>query len=294
MASASSRSTLRAATSVGIERYHDRSCRGRRCDVNVRRRDRFDPCHLDRPAHLAQSGIDGQACGSAAVRVPLVWFTLGVDLSRTSEFNRERHTTWLSRCRRDACEQQPNRCQDPTSRPVTTERGRRTRQTAMRRTDNTATPVSKEIPECSVTASELSGPGFGSKVRAFPGTHLYSSSRLGADHQPDPTRGRAVANQADKAGSKQEARWPGRAAARPGRGRTASGPDIERARWPELEAGDQLAPPRRRDTADLLDRQRLSSWAMWCTASVQVDGHRRCRREWQPLRQRGLNPDRQP
>ena len=43
---------------------------GRGCDVNVRIGDQVDLCRLDRPAHLALSGIDGQACGSAAVEVP--------------------------------------------------------------------------------------------------------------------------------------------------------------------------------------------------------------------------------
>ena len=104
---------LSAAAAVRVETHEDPPCRVRRPAVNVRRRDRLDiPCDLDRPAHLAQPGIDGHGCGSSGVQVPLVRYTSRGDLCLTSELNRERHATCFSRCRRDACEQQPNGCED--------------------------------------------------------------------------------------------------------------------------------------------------------------------------------------
>ena len=93
IASASSRLTSVQPPVYGLRGTTTGPGRGWRRDVNVRIGDRVDLCRLDRPAHLALSGIDGQACGSAAVEVPLIRYTLGGDLCLASEVYREWSTT---------------------------------------------------------------------------------------------------------------------------------------------------------------------------------------------------------
>jgi hypothetical protein len=116
---------------------HDRTRCGRRRGVNVSRGDRIDPLHLDRPTHLARSRIDAQSCRSATVRVPLIRHTRRGDLCRTPVRSTVNNRPVISA---DAGATQASRT------PTVT-----TRQMVIRRTDDKATPATKEIPECSVT-----------------------------------------------------------------------------------------------------------------------------------------------
>ena len=63
--------------------HNDRPVHGRGCLMNVRCGDRLNICNLDRPAHFTQTRIDGDRCGSAAVRIT----TRRGDLCLAGEFN---------------------------------------------------------------------------------------------------------------------------------------------------------------------------------------------------------------
>jgi hypothetical protein len=63
--------------------------------MDVCSRYRLNHAHLDRPAHLALTGIYPQSGGAGAVEIALVWYACLGDLNLPGEADRERAAALL-------------------------------------------------------------------------------------------------------------------------------------------------------------------------------------------------------